>query len=328
MPPTRGTSSRMPVKRIGFVAYEDMTALDLAGPLEVFHTANGCAAGERVYDFVVLTATGDAVAAESGLKIQAHASLARAPHLDTIFVPGGKGLRDPAICAPISAWLLSRARTTRRLASVCTGIYAFGATGLLDGRRATTHWRFAADVAERFPDIRIDTDAIFLRDGAFYSSAGVTAGIDLALALVEEDYGSQLAMAVARDLVVYLKRTGGQMQFSEPLQFQTRSGDRFADLAAWIVRNLRKDLSVEALASRTGLGARHFSRRFKSTFGLAPAGYVEKLRLDEARRRLPSRRQTVESVAWSVGYASADAFRRAFERQFGIAPSVYRKRFL
>lgn len=318
----------MPQRRIGFLVYDGMTALDLTGPLEVFHNANLCLGGEPVYDFVVLGTTGKTIAAESGLRIAPHTSLARAPRLDTIVVPGGRGLRDPKICAPISAWLISRARTTRRLASVCTGIYAFGGTGLLDGRRATTHWRFAADVALRFPEIRVEADAIFLRDGAFYSSAGVTAGIDLALSLVEEDHGAQLALATARELVVYLKRAGGQMQFSEPLQFQTRSTDRFADLATWMVRNLRKDLSVETLAARAGLGARHFSRRFKSVFGLPPANYVEKLRLDEARRRLPVPRQTVESVAWSVGYASADAFRRAFERQFGIGPNAYRKRFV
>ncbi|MGH8172210.1 MAG: GlxA family transcriptional regulator [Rhodanobacteraceae bacterium] len=317
----------MALKRIGFVAYDGMTALDLTGPMEAFHSANLCL-GTDVYDFVVLAASGKTVTAESGLRIAPQASLARAPRLDTIVVPGGAGMREPKICAPISEWLLSRARSTRRMASVCTGIYAFGATGLLDGRSATTHWRFAADVAARFPAIQLEADAIFLRDGAFYTSAGVTAGIDLALALIEEDHGAELALSVARELVVYVKRAGGQMQFSEPLQFQTRSTDRFADLAAWIVRNLRKDLSVETLAARAGLGARHFSRRFKDVFGVPPANYIERLRLDEARRRLPSRRQTVESVAWSVGYASADAFRRAFERQFGIAPSAYRKRFV
>jgi transcriptional regulator GlxA family with amidase domain len=257
----------------------------------------------------------------------AQGSLEAAPALDTIIVPGGAGLRDARIGAPIVQWLRSRAARTRRMVSICTGIYALGETGLLNGRRATTHWRFANDVARRFPGIRLEIDALFVRDGAYYTSAGITAGIDLTLSLVEDDFSERVALAAARELVVYLKRPGGQLQFSEPLQFQTRAVDRFADLAHWMIANMRKDLSVEVLAKRAGLGERHFSRRFKATFGVSPAEYVERLRLDEARRRLPSAHQTVESVAASVGYASADAFRRAFERRFRIAPSTYRKRF-
>ena len=187
------------------------------------------------------------------------------------------------------------------------------------------HWRFAPAIARKFPKILLDANAIYLRDGRFYSSGGLTAGIDLCLALIAEDLGEKIALAVARELVVHLKRTGGQAQYSEPLQFQTRAGDEFSDLAAWILRNLKGDLSVESLAKRVNLGARHFSRRFSTAFGATPAAYVEHLRLDEARRRLPARNQTIGSVASSVGYASADAFCRAFERRFGVSPSAYRK---
>ena len=194
--------------------------------------------------------------------------------------------------------------------------------------RATTHWRYAADVARRFPSIRLEPDAIYIRDGHIYTSAGVTAGIDLALAFIEADLGGRIALAAARELVVYLKRTGGQMQYSEPLQFQARATDRFADLAAWLVSNLKKDISVEVMAERVGLGPRHFSRKFKSVFGTAPADYVEALRLDESRKRLGAPNQTIDSVAASVGYASADAYRRAFERRFGVAPSLYKKKFV
>jgi transcriptional regulator GlxA family with amidase domain len=313
------------MKSIAFIGYDNLTLLDLTGPLEVFDTARWRV--KDAYEIVVLSASGKPFRAESGLTLLPNASLADAPAIDTVFIPGGLGLRDAKIAEPIVQWLQRRAPRCRRVASVCTGVYALAESGLLDGRRATTHWRFASDVARRFPRVKIEADALFLNDGKFYSSAGVTAGIDLALALVEEDLGEDVALAVARELVVYLKRPGGQAQFSEPLQFQTKSTDRFADLAAWMLRNLKKDLSVEILADRAGLGARHFSRRFKAAFGVSPAHYVERLRLDEARRRLPSRRQTVDSVAASVGYASADAFRRAFERRFGIAPSVYRKRF-
>jgi transcriptional regulator GlxA family with amidase domain len=183
------------------------------------------------------------------------------------------------------------------------------------------------DLARRFPKIQVQADALFTRDGAIYTSAGVTAGIDLSLSLVEADLGRKVALGVARDLVVYLKRSGGQMQFSEPLQFQIRASDRFADLADWMLRNLRNDLSIEKLAARIHLSPRQFSRRFKATFGMTPADYVERLRLDDARRRLSSSSPSLESIALSVGYTSADAFRRAFERNFGVAPSDYRRQF-
>jgi transcriptional regulator GlxA family with amidase domain len=317
----------MPARRIAFVGYDRLTALDLVGPMEAFASAND-PAQEPAYELLVLSATSKRFVSESGLTLMPHTTLEKAPQqIDTIIVPGGAGLREPCIAGPIVRWLKVRAPRTRRVASVCTGLYGLAGAGLLSGRRATTHWRFAADCTNRFPDVAIDPDALFLKDGKFYTSAGVTAGIDLALSLIEEDLGETAALAVARELVVYLKRPGGQAQFSEPLQFQTRSSDRFADLAQWMLRNLNKDLSVEILAARAGLGARHFARRFKDTFGTSPADYVERLRLDEARRRLPSPRQTVDSVAASVGYASADAFRRAFERRFGIAPSAYRRRF-
>jgi len=318
------------MRHIGFLGYDGITALDLAGPMQVFQAANDVAAltGQpKPYVLLVLGLTAKLFVAEAGLRMMPDFATRRAPKLDTIVVPGGEGVRRAEILAPAAAWLKARAKTTRRIASVCTGIYGLAEAGLLDGRRATTHWRFAADVARRYPRIRLEPDAIYLRDGPIYTSAGVTAGIDLALALVEDDLGGRLALAAARELVVYLKRSGGQTQFSEPLKFQTRATDRFADLASWMLRNLDRELSVEALAARAGMGVRHFNRRFRATFGVPPGEYVERLRLDEARRRLPSQNQTVESVATSVGYASADAFRRAFERRFGIAPSHYRKRF-
>jgi transcriptional regulator GlxA family with amidase domain len=219
------------------------------------------------------------------------------------------------------------AHQIRRIASVCTGIYGLAPTGLLDGRRVTTHWRFADDVIARFPALKLDRNALFIRDGAFYTSAGITAGIDLAMALIEEDHGVQIALSVARELVVYLKRPGGQEQYSEPLQFQVQSSDRLADLIPWIRSHLRQDLSVEILAARANLCVRHFSRRFRKVFGLPPAEFVQNVRLDEARQRLSSRNNSVRMIADSVGFTSADSFRRAFERRFGISPTAYRGRF-
>jgi transcriptional regulator GlxA family with amidase domain len=190
-----------------------------------------------------------------------------------------------------------------------------------------THWKFAADVARRFPRLKVDSDAIFIEDGPFHTAAGVTSGIDLSLKFVEDDLGPQAALAVARMLVVYMKRPGGQEQYSEPLRFQTLADDRFADLAAWMSAHLNDNLSVDALAAHACICPRHLSRKFKQVFGRPPAAFVEGLRLDEARRLLSSDRASIEGVADSVGFASADSFRRAFERRFGITPTGYRGRF-
>jgi len=316
----------MTPRRIGILGYDNVTALDLVGPADVFATA--CGPGSRpAYEIVVIGVTGRPFRSDAGLVFTPDRSMRGPIELDTLLVPGGAGLREPGTNARVAAWLRLVAGSVRRVASVCTGIYGLAATGLLDGRRVTTHWRFAADVARRFPRLRVEPDALFVRDGPFYTAAGVTSGIDLSLALVEEDLGPQAALAAARMLVVYMKRPGGQEQFSEPLRFQTQSSDRFAELAAWTAGHLRGNLTVEALADRAGVCARHFSRRFKQVFGATPAAFVERLRLDEARRILCSEASSVEGVADSVGFASADSFRRAFERRFGVTPTAYRSRF-
>ncbi len=303
-------------------------ALDLVGPIDAFTTATTEEAVPRpCYDVVVLGLSRTAFVAESGVRFEPHATVRSAPALDTLIIPGGKGLRHPPTQAAVAAWVKARAGYIRRVATVCTGVYGLAPTGLLDGRRVTTHWRFARDFARTFPRLTVDPSALFIKDGRFYTCAGVTAGIDLSLALIEEDYGPSVALAVARELVVYLKRAGGQEQYSEPLRFQTRSADRFADLAAWMHAHLRHDLSVEALAARACLGPRHFTRRFKDIFGTTPATFVEDLRLGEARQRLSMAGQSIEAVARSVGFQSGDAFRRAFERRFGINPTTYRQRF-
>jgi len=320
-------------RTVGILGYDGVQALDVVGPADAFslassHPDSERPASARAYEVLLLGPSRRAFKAASGLSLCPHCALEEAPPLDTVIVPGGKGLRlEPANSARIAEWLGAHARDIRRVASVCTGIYALAPTGLLDGRRVTTHWRFAGEIAQRFPKLRVDPNALFIKDGKFYTSAGVTAGIDLALALIEEDYGSEAALTVARYLVVYLKRAGGQEQYSEPLQFQMKSNDRLSELAPWIASHLRQNLSVERLAEKACLSPRHFTRRFKRSFGAAPGDFVENMRLDEARRRLSTSAVTVEGVAESVGFASADSFRRAFERRFGIAPSIYRGRF-
>jgi transcriptional regulator GlxA family with amidase domain len=312
-------------RRIGFVVFDGITALDLIGPLEAFACAAG-GTGGPAYELVTLGLSQRRCVAESGVRIVPDLPLAAAPALDTLIVPGGSGLREPRN-APIAEWLGARARRIRRVASVCTGIYALARAGLLDGRRATTHWRFAGDVVARFPRVRLEPNAVYVKDGRFYTSAGVTAGIDLALAMIEEDLGAAAALAVARELVVYLKRPGGQAQFSEPLEFQARASGGFNDLVGYVAGHLRGDLSVEALADAMHLSPRQFSRRCRAELATSPAVLVERIRLDAARSRLVERGSHVGQVAASVGFRSADVFRRAFERRFGVNPTAYRARF-
>jgi transcriptional regulator GlxA family with amidase domain len=316
--------------RVGLVGYDGVQALDIIGPSDAFTIAElESENGKRrpCYEVTIIGITNKPFCAESGVAFQPHTTLTRAPTLDTLIIPGGRGARIGKSGNLIAKWVSRRAKRIRRIASVCTGVYALAPTGLLDGRRVTTHWRFADDVARRFPKLRVDHDALFLKDGPFYTAGGITASVDLALSLIEEDYGPRVALAVARELVVFLKRSGGQKQYSEPLEFQINSTDRFADLASWMVEHMRGDLSLAALAKRVFLSPRHFVRRFKQTFGGTPAAFVENLRLDEARRRLSERTQTIENVASSVGFQSDDVFRRAFQRRFGVKPSSYRNRF-
>src|SRR5438270_5725163 len=310
--------------RVGLIGYDGVQGLDIVGPSDAFTVAalpGDHGTPERCYEVVIIGLTGKPFRAESGLLFHPHTSLRNAPALDTLIVPGGRGARIGLASGVIARWISERAPKIRRIASACTGVYALAQTGLLDGRLVTTHWRFAADLARRFPKLKVDHDALFLKDGCFYTAGGITASVDLALALIEEDYGPRVALSVARELVVYLKRPGGQKQYSEPLEFQCNSSDRFADLASWMVEHMRGDLSLAALAKRVCLSPRHFVRRFKQAFGGTPAAFVENLRLDEARRRLSERTQTIENVASSVGSQSDDVFRRAFQRRFGVKPS-------
>jgi transcriptional regulator GlxA family with amidase domain len=323
----------MAARRIGILGYDGIQALDLVGPAEAFAAAREGGVdtpvrpGTAPYDVVIIGLTGKRFVSETGITLVADMTAEQRVRLDTLIVPGGRAMRERETSRKAAAWIASMAGATRRIASICTGAFGLADTGLLDGRRVTTHWRFVRDLAARFPKLRVKSDAIFIKDGPFYTSAGITAGIDLALALIEEDLGPTAALAVARELVVYLKRAGGQDQFSEPLEFQVLAVDRFADLTAWIGGHLNADLSIEAMAARTFLSPRQFSRVFTETYGVTPATFVEELRLGEATRRLAMRRVSVDVVAASVGYQSVDVFRRAFERRYGVSPGVYRRHF-
>src|SRR5581483_3645629 len=319
----------MKVRRTAILVYDGVETLDVAGPADVFSTANELLSRKPLpYETVVLGARRGPVASDSGVRFYADATFAERVLFDTIIVPGGSGLRLNTNTRTIVAkFLKSHASRARRMASVCTGIYALAETGLLDGRSVTTHWRYASDVQKRWPQLRVIPDAIFLNDGKFYTSAGVTAGIDLALSFVEADFGAELALAVALEIVVYLKRSGGQLQYSQPLLVQTQAKTRFGDLAAWIRGNLQNEITLETLAERVHLSPRHFARKFKGTFGLTPADFVQELRLDEARWLLVNGEDHMSDLADTVGYTNDDTFRRAFERRFGIPPAEYRRRF-
>jgi transcriptional regulator GlxA family with amidase domain len=247
-------------------------------------------------------------------------TLRTAPELDTIVIPGGKGLRDSEVTERISDWILTCAKRTRRVATIGIGIYGLAPTGLLDGREVTTHWRFASDVTRRFPKLRMDHKRPLVKDGPFYTSSGLAAATDLSIALIEEDYGKHVALTAAQELVTPLTYRNGEKDFSKPLAFDSQPIDRFAELVAWIVRNLHEDLSVNNLARRACMCPSHFNRAFKSVFGSTAADFVENVRLNEAKRRLSTARRTVYSVAESVGFSNADAFRRALHRRFGAKP--------
>ncbi|HJP97445.1 MAG TPA: helix-turn-helix domain-containing protein, partial [Rhodanobacteraceae bacterium] len=269
-----------------------------------------------------------AARAENGLEVVPAHALDDVPPLDTLLIPGGVGARDGINRdMRLLEWLRERARDTRRIVSVCTGVYVLAAAGLLDGRRVTTHWRFADDLVRRHPTLRVEPDRLFLRDGRFSTSGGLTAGMDLSLALVEEDLGAPVALAVARHLVMYVKRPGNQAQFSAPLAAQTRSDGRMRALVEWLLTNLDHDISIQRMAEQVAMSSRNFRRVFAETFGMTPARFVEKLRLEQACLRLTQGRTSVERIAASVGFHSGDAFRRAFRARYGATPSEYRERF-
>ncbi|HYD85014.1 MAG TPA: helix-turn-helix domain-containing protein [Opitutus sp.] len=314
------------VLKVACLVFDGVNATDVAAPLEAFAAARD-ERGRPLYTPAIWSVRQRTVRAESGLQLSADRMLPTRAGADLLIVPGGAGIREPQNLAGLSAWLLAHHRRFPRIASICTGAYALAEAGIVNGNSIATHWRHASALQKRYPRVRVDADALFLKDGRFYSSGGVTAGIDLALELIENDFGPRTAMDVARELVVFLRRTGTQNQFSAPLQVQTAASGRLRDVCAWAAANLDDDLSVESLAKRAGLSARQFSRCFLEAFGAPPATYFKAMRLD-ASRTLLEQGASIASVATASGFLSADVFRRAFERQYGVAPSDYRRGFM
>ncbi len=319
-------------RRVVLVAFDGVQALDLVGPMDVFDAAGRVASGDPTrqasYAIEIAAPARRAVRAESGLTLVPTLGLetVRGP-IDTLIVAGGRGARvlatDPAAGRAI-ARLAGRAR---RVASVCTGAYVLAAAGLLDGRRATTHWAFCERFARAFPSVSVDADAIFVRDGRVWSSAGVSAGIDLALAMVEADLGRDVALTVARYLVLFVRRAGGQSQFSAQLASQLAETDAVRAVQTWIHEHVGAPLAVPALARRAHMSPRNFARVFRREVGTTPGVYVERARVEVARRLLETTRASVDEVATRCGFGSAQTLRRAFARQVGVSPLAYRERF-
>jgi transcriptional regulator GlxA family with amidase domain len=317
-----------PARRVLVLAVPPIEELDVVGPWDVFATANSAVAAPA-YDLQLITAgKRRTIVGDTRLRLLAdrHYKGVKGP-IDTLLIPGGTGPRVTRDLA-VLGWVRSATTRARRVASVCTGAYLLAAAGVLDGREATTHWRFIDDFAATYPSVITRPDRIYVRDGHVYTSAGVTAGIDLALALVEDDLGSAIALRVAQALVVFLRRPGGQRQFSTMSFSQSPDHDRIRELQAWMAGHLEENLSVEALASRAAMSARNFARVFAREVGVTPAHYVEQLRVEGARRKLELGENNLESVAESCGFHSSEVMRRACLRQLGVPPSDYRERFM
>jgi transcriptional regulator GlxA family with amidase domain len=329
LPPNHGTS-----RRIAIIGYEGFQLLDVTGPAEVFAKANDfmpeLAARPLHYEIVVASPDGGTITSSSGLALAGTVPLAAlGSDIDTLLISGGPEgpVRRAAEATALLPWLAAQAPGIRRVASICTGAFLLGAAGLLDGRRATTHWSSTRLLETLLPRTEVVPDAIFVGDGHIFTSAGVTAGIDLALALVEYDCGPPVALRTARELVLYLRRVGGQSQFSSSLAAQAGAGDGLQSLVTWIAGNPEADLSVAMLADRAIMSERTFARSFRAQTGMTPARYVELVRLDRAKQLLESTRWPLARIAERAGLGSASTLSRAFRRHLGTTPEGYRERF-
>ena len=325
----RQPASAFRPKRIGIIGFDNVTALHLVAPSDAFAAAaldDGY--GNRIpcYEVCTIGVTSDRFRTEGGLSLAAKTTLSSAPELDTIIVAGGTGILRSEINERVATWILKRANDTRRIGAVCTGVYGVAATGLLNGRNVTTHWRFARDLAQRYPRLKVDHRKPFIQDGPYYTTTGLNGGVNLSLAMIQEDYGPSLAQSVEQELTLRLTKEDREEVPAGPTVLDNHPIDRFSEVVAWLMRNLDADLSVEVLARRACMCPSHFSKVFKSILGQPPRDFVLNLRLNEARRRLLKRQKTLRTVSESVGFASSGAFQEAFERKFGCRPSGYLNR--
>ncbi len=315
-------------KAIVIVALPGVQLLDVCGPLDVFAEAN-VQAGYPAYRLLVAAGAPGPIRSSSGVQLMPDRIIDRdfEESIDTLLVAGCPNAAEVPADGAVIAWLRRRAPGARRFGSVCTGAFFLAAAGLLDGRRITTHWAVAERLALQYPEVIVDQDAIHIRDGQLRTAAGVTAGLDLALALVEEDLGHEIARKVASQLVMFFKRPGGQLQFSRKGEVVPAGRAALQELQRWVAANPALDHSVATLAGRMDLSPRHFARLFRSEVGITPATWVEEVRVNAARQLLETGHETPKQVAAHCGFADADTLRRAFARHVGVTPAEYRKRF-
>ncbi|WP_433260873.1 GlxA family transcriptional regulator [Actinosynnema sp. CS-041913] len=315
------------MRRVVFVIYQGFQPLDLVGPHEVFEHANTLAGGG--YRCQVVAPAAGSVKAHSGLSLHAEHGIGDlAPDgVDTLVVAGGRGVDEACHDAALVDWISAAARGARRVTSVCSGVFLLAAAGLVQGLRVTTHWAREEQLRRAHPEVVVDCDPIFIREGRVWTSAGVTAGMDLSLALVEDDHGRDTAHAVAQELVMFLRRPGSQSQFSVPLWGARPTTDPIREAVAAVISSPGSRHGIPDLAARAGLSPRHLQRRFTAELGMPPATYVERVRVEAARRALAEADDPVDAIARRLGFGSAETLRRAFHRHVGVAPSDYRERF-
>jgi transcriptional regulator GlxA family with amidase domain len=321
-------------RRVVFVAGPGVEILDLVGPLQVFARASEMHSREKpgsppIYSVEVVTVCSRRLlVANCGLRITADKTFREVRgKVDTLLVAGGDAIEQNETKSEAVRWLKRISPRIRRVGSVCTGAMLLARAGLLDGRRATTHWNWCQTLIKHAPRADVDPHPIFIRDENVYTSAGVTAGMDLALALVEEDYGSRLALQVARNLVLYLRRPGGQSQFSTALSLQLTDRKPLRELEAWVLDNLQKPLTVPVLAERVAMSPRNFARVFAKEMKTTPAKFIERLRIEAARRRLEESHNSMEMIADECGFGNVNSMRNVFQRTLKIAPGQYRRHF-
>ena len=314
--------------RVALVAFPGVQMLDVVGPMDVFAEANRQLSNPHAYTLKIVAPIVETMTASSGMRFLPDASIHDADaEIDTLLVAGSRHISKYEENAELIAWLVRQSRNVRRLGSVCSGAFLLARAGLLTGRRATTHWDFAVRLAQTYPNVRVEPDHIFVKDGPIYTSAGVTAGMDLALALVEEDHGRRVALQVARELVMFVKRPGGQSQFSLHLAVQVSERSPMHDIQEWILANLARDLSVGVLAKRSGMSGRNFARMFKRETQITPRDFVEIARVQAAQRILEESDTPLKKVAHLCGFSDQNSQRRAFMRRLGVTPLEYRQRF-
>lgn len=311
--------------KIALLGFNRVQLLDLVGPLESFVIANEDVTGPRYETFII--SENEHFVSESNIKVLTDYRLSDNPPIDTLIIPGGAGTRIAEIAEPVRAWLNENFERFQRVVTVCTGMFIVGDHPYLDDKEVVTHWAFSDKLQKMYPKLKVNHERLFIKQGKFYSAAGILSGIDLALNIIEEDHGIDVASYTAKYLVTYLKRSGYQSQFSEPLKFQAHNNDHLNRINRWLNDNHSMATTVSELAEKIHISERHLNRLVKKHFHMSAAKYIEHIKLEQSKIYLTKKSTPIESVSLLVGYASADAFRRSFKRKYGIAPGSYQRRF-